>query len=340
MNRRTLLLATAAVAVFGLYFVDQGYRTWIEEPKRQYENRLEAIAGKMNDANRDQVSGRRLGKRLDQYAARALPYQADIARSRYQDWLLRLVEKHEMKSASVDADLPRPVEVRGRRNRRKSRLVGYRIAYALRTRTTLQRLTDFLHDFQHSAQLHKVVGFSLTPLVDGNQLDLSMEIETLTLEASERSETLSPLVLSDGSIPARETFTGFVERNLFARGFSRALAEVELTALTRNRQGEQEAWFRAGSPQRTQQVTAGDQLSIPLHQILVVDFETNGVRLEVNGLPCSIELGQSLADVFDVAEEPTFVAESPSDRNPSPGNTPQATEQETSAAETADESGT
>jgi hypothetical protein len=319
-------LAAAAVAVFGLYFLDQGYRSWIEEPTNRYETRLAAVSAELQDANREQVAGRRLANRLEEYAARALPYEADLARSRYQEWLLQLVEKHQFQSAAVDAELPRPVEIRGRRDRRKRRLIGHRIGYTLRGRTTLQRLTDFLYDFQQSAQLHKIRSFSLTPLVDGSQLDVTMDIETLTLEATERSGQLSNLVRDESSMPPRDSFTEFVRRNLFARGFSRSLAEIRLNAITRNRAGEVEAWFAVGSPPRTQRVNAGENLRIPLHRVDVVGFVEDAVQLEVNGLACTIALGETLADVFDMA---TPVGEgagggvsSPSDRAPEATETP------------------
>ena len=341
MNRRTMILAAAAAAVFGLYFLDRGYRSLIEEPTDRYENRLNAISADLQDANREQVTGRRLANRLEQYASRALPYEAELARSRYQEWLLRLVEKHQFQSAAVDAELPRAVEIRGRRERRKRRRLGYRIGYTLRGRTTLQRLTDFLYEFQRSAQLHKIRSFSLSPLVDGNQLDVTMDIETLTLEASERAGELSNLVRDETSMPPRGSFTELVRRNLFARGFSRALAEIRLNAITRNRSGELEAWFAVGSPPRTQQVAQGGSLRIPLHRVDVIGFKEDAVELEVNGLACAIELGETLAQVFGVdapgSGEGTAPASSPSDRQPSGAESPVETDAPTdgSASEAA-----
>ncbi|XZE55562.1 hypothetical protein SH139x_001577 [Planctomycetaceae bacterium SH139] len=319
MNQRTMLLAAGAGAVFLLFLLDKGYRDYIEVPTQRIEGQLDALAGELDEANRAQVMGRRLAKQLDEYATRALPYEPALARSRYREWLLQLMEQHQMTSAAIDAESPRVIEVRGRVNRRQRRKVGHSITYTLRARTTLARLTDFLHDFNHSAQLHKIRRFGLTPLVDGNQLDLNLVVETMTLEATERSEELSAIVRDDTTYVARAEYDDFVERNLFARGFSKSLGQIRLNAITTNREGLPEAWFAVGSPPQTQRISAGDSLQLPLHRVTLVSFAERRVALTVNGLECSIELGQTLADVFDqgdaasgeVSEE---AEQSPSDR--------------------------
>ncbi|WP_419194158.1 hypothetical protein [Novipirellula herctigrandis] len=293
-----MLLASAGIAVILMYAVDTGYRKYIEQPTQRYEGELKSVDSKLQDANTSQVTGRRLANQLDECAARALPYDPALARSRYQDWLLKLVEEHRMDSASVDAETPRPIETRSRTNKRATRLVGHRIGYTLRARTTLNRLTDFLHDFHRSAQLHKIRSFSLTPLVNGNQLDLSLSIETLSLQSTERQSELSMLVRDEQTFPPRERFNEFVSRNLFAKGFSKSLGQVRLNAITQNRAGELEGWFAVGSPPRTQIIATGQILDLPLHTVRVKSFDQTRVELMVNEFDCWISLGQTLGDVL------------------------------------------
>lgn len=297
-NRRTMLLAAAGVAIIVLYAVDTGYRSLIEQPTQRYEGELKAVESKLQDANTSQITGRRLANQLDQCAARALPFDPALARSSYQDWLLKLVEQHKMESASVDADTPRPIEVRSRTQRRKSNLVGHRIGFSLRARTTLDHLTDFLHDFHRSAQLHKIRSFSLTPLVNGNQLDLNLSIETLSLQATERERQLSTLVRDEQTFPPRAHYREFVSRNLFAKGFSKVLAQVRLNAITQNRSGGLEGWFAVGSPPKTQIAAVGGVLDLPLHTVRILSFEENRVKLTVNEFECWLSLGQTLGQVF------------------------------------------
>ena len=297
-NRRTILLATGGIAVILMYAIDTGYRSLIEQPTQRYEGELKAVELKLQDANTSQITGRRLANQLEECAARALPFDPALARSSYQDWLLKLVEQHKMESASVDAETPRPIEVRSRTTKRKSNLIGHRIGFALRARTTLDHLTDFLHDFHRSAQLHKIRSLSLTPLVNGNQLDLNLSIETLSLQSTERERELSTLVRDEKTFPPREHYKEFVSRNLFAKGFSKSLGQVRLNAITQSRSGEREGWFAVGSPAKTQIVRQGGVLNLPLHTVTIESFEEDHVNLMVNEFACSLSLGQTLGQVL------------------------------------------
>ncbi|QDT05520.1 hypothetical protein K227x_39200 [Rubripirellula lacrimiformis] len=297
-DRRTILLGAGALAVVLMYAVDTGYRSLIEQPSQRYEGELKSVESKLQDANTSQITGRRLANQLDDFAARALPFDPALARSSYQDWLLQLVEQHKMESASVDADTPRPIEVRSRAKKRKSNLIGHRIGFTLRARTTLDHLTDFLHGFHRSGQLHKIRSFSVTPLVNGNQLELNLAIETLSLESTEREGDLSMLVRDEQAYPPREHYKEFVSRNLFAKGFSKSLGQVRLTAITQNRAGQPEGWFAVGSPSRVQIVGMDGTLDLPLHSVQVKSFDESRVELMVNEFDCWLSLGQSLGDVL------------------------------------------
>ncbi|SRR6056297_2759569 len=299
MNRRTMLLALAAGLVFTLYFLDAGYRRWIEEPSDQLGNQLQALQQEVNDLQAQQVEGRRLAGRLDSYAARALPWDANLARSRYREWLLQLVSRHELESASVNGDEPRPIELRGRLDRGQERRIGHTIRYSLRARTSLPRLVDFFHDFERAAQLHKIQSYSLNPLGNGSELDLSLVIETLSLEASPREAQLSDWQRHPDHYPPREAFQTLAQRNIFARGFSASLAAIRLGAITQDRAGEREAWFAVGSPAKTQIVAAGEQLQLPLHSVQVEAIEGERVRIAVNELSRWLRLGQTVGEALE-----------------------------------------
>lgn len=298
MNRRTIVLASAAALIGVLYFLDAGYRSWIEEPMERLENQQSALQKELGDLQAEQVAGRRLANQLDDYAARALPYDPNLARSQYREWLLQLVERHEMQSASVNAEAPQPVEVRGRIDPRERRRIGHTIRFTLRTRTSLSRLVDFLYEYHQSAQLHKIQSFSLNPVGNGSELDLTLVIEALCLEATERSDTLSDLVRRDDSEPPRSEYELLVQRNVFARGFAESLAQIRLGAITQNRDGTLQAWFAVGSPAKTQIVGADEALDLPLHSVEVQQIESDRVQISINELSIWLKLGQTLGDVL------------------------------------------
>jgi hypothetical protein len=300
MNRRTLMLIAGAAAVGLFYFVDQAFTSLIEQPTSQLETQIDAARRSIADANAEQVSGRRLANKLDDYAGRALPHDPALARAVYQKWLLELVERHQMKSASINAEQPQTIEVRGRIDRRKRRQVGHTIRFTIRARTSLALLADFMHEFQNSAHLHKIRSFTINPLGNGGELDLTLVVETLALQTTERSDRLSDWVRTDDAIPKRSEYDALVSRNLFARGFSQTLAQIRLGAITRGRTGDDEAWFRVGEPAKTQIVAAGGVLRLPLHSVEVRQIEPERVLVSVNDQTGWLRLGQSLGQLFGI----------------------------------------
>ncbi|MCA9241815.1 MAG: hypothetical protein KDA37_16510, partial [Planctomycetales bacterium] len=101
-----------------------------------------------------------------------------------------------------------------------------------------------------------------------------------------------------------------VKRNLFARGFAKALNEIELKAITFDRQGTAQAWFRVDSRGTTQTISVGQNVPVPLHDIAVMQILPNKVLVHVNQEPYWLSLGQSIGQVAAV----TYSAEaSPSD---------------------------
>ena len=100
-------------------------------------------------------------------------------------------------------------------------------------------------------------------------------------------------ILDDESV-AKSTYEELVRRNLFARGFAKALYEIELKAITSNREGIAQAWFRIDARGTTKTVSAGNQLPVALHDISVLEILNNQVLVRVNDEPHWIHLGQSI----------------------------------------------
>lgn len=297
MTARTKLLALGALLVFGLYFADSAYRSWIEEPRAQLETRCDSLLRDIRETEDQQKLSQRVGKRMDPYAARALPYDPDLARSRYQEWLLQLVESHELESPSVDAAQPIAIQIRAGRNRRERKTVGHRIGFSLRAQCTLAHLTDFLFDFRQAGHLHKIRSLALTPLSVQGKLDMSLTIEALSLTAAPSKDQLSEWEMIPGEHDSLQSFAPVVQRNLFAHGFAKALFDIQLKAITRNRDGQSEAWFQLDSRGKIETLTAGRQLPVPLYDISIVEVHADRVLVHVNQSPFWLTLGQSIGEV-------------------------------------------
>lgn len=308
MTPRTKWLLIAGLAVFGLYGTDSLYRSWIEQPSQQLNAQLDTVTSGISEAKNDQLVAQKLGKRLEGYAARALPYDAPLARSLYQEWLLNLVEKHHFVSTAVDAAQPVSIEIRSRAKKGKRVRVGHKIAYSVRGQASLAKLAAFLDDFRAAGHLHKVRSLSLNPIGNEGQLDTSLAIEVLCLDASPNKDQLSDFELVQDEENVARDYADLVRRNLFARGFAKALNDIELKAITFNRNGKAEAWFTVDRVGTIKTITAGNQIPIALHDIAVVEVLSDKVLVRVNQDPHWIKLGQSIGEVCSPPAEASLGA--------------------------------
>ena len=306
MTPRIKWLLIAGLAVFGLYGLDTLYRSWIERPSQQLTSQIADLREKLSASKTEQLVAQKQGKRLESLAARALPDNSQLARSLYQQWLLNLVEKNELTSASVDAAQPVRLEIRSRTKTGKRQLVGHRINYSLRGQATLAKLSGFLNDFRRAGHLHKIRSITLNPVGSEGRLDADLSIEVLCLEASTNKVQLGVWEVADEAAVAPSTYNHLVRRNLFARGFAKALFDIELKAITSNREGIAQAWFRIDGRGTTKAIAAGNQIPVSLHDILVVEVLTNKVQVRINEDSYWIKLGQSIGEVSSPAQENTI----------------------------------
>jgi hypothetical protein len=303
MTPRARWLLLGGLAVIGLYAMDSFYRKWIEQPNQQLTAQLGDLTEKLNESRTEQLVAQKQGKRLESFAARALPDDPQLARSLYQQWLLNLVEASELTSASVDAAQPVRVEIRSRSKKGTRQAIGYRINYSLRGKATLAKLSSFLNDFRKAGHLHKIRSITLNPSGNEGRLDADLNIEVLCLKASSNKDRLSDWQALDEATVLSSTYDEFVRRNLFARGFAKALFEIELKAITSNREGVLQAWFRTDGRGTTKTVAAGGQIPVALHDISVLEVLNNKVFLRVNEDTYWIKLGQTIGEVCSLKSE-------------------------------------
>ena len=306
MTPRIKWLLIVGLAVFGLYGLDSLYRIWIERPNQQRTAKLDDLNEMLNASKSEQLVAQKQGKRLESFAARALPDDPQLARSLYQQWLLNLVETNQLTSASVDAAQPVRLEIRSRTKKGKRQLVGHRINYSLRGQATLGKLSGFLNDFRKAGHLHKIRAITLNPIGNEGRLDADLTIEVLCLEASANKGQLGVWEVVDEAAVAPSTYDHLVRRNLFARGFAKALFDVELKAITSNRDGIAQAWFRIDGRGTTKTIAAGNQIPVALHDIVVIEVLKNRVLVRVNEELHWIKLGQSIGEVCTSKQESTL----------------------------------
>lgn len=297
MTSTTKWLLIACAAIFGIYGVDRAYQAWIEQPRVVLETDIDRLTKEIDESKRLQFASQKAGKRLEEYAHRALPSDPTLARSLYQQWLLELVERHQLTSASVDASQPAPIEIKSRTKRGKRERVGYRIDYSLRGQTTLAKLSAFLDAFRRASHLQKIRSVSLNPIGNDGRLDVNLSIQVLCLDKAIHDMELSDWQLTAEAIGELKPATTLVERNPFAKGFARALQTLELKAITVNREGVTQAWFATDGRGGIEKVPEGQSIPNHLHDVFVADIESDRVLVRLSESEYWIRLGQSVGQV-------------------------------------------
>lgn len=303
MTPTTKWLLIACAVVFGFYGADQLYQRWIEQPKQALDSEIDRLSKDIEESKRVQFASQRSGKRLDEYNHRALPSDPTLARSLYQQWLLELVEKHQLTSASVDASQPAPIEIKSRTKKGKRERVGYRIDYSLRGQTTLAKLSAFFDSFRRASHLQKIRSVNLNPIGNDGRLDVNLSIQVLSLDNAVNNESLSDWELTTEASEALKASNTLVQRNPFAKGFARALQNLELKAITVNREGVTQAWFATDGRGTIERVPSGQSIPNHLHDVFVVQIETDRVLVRLSDSEHWIRLGQSVGQVVDPQEQ-------------------------------------
>ena len=219
-----------------------------------------------------------------------------LARSSYQEWLLDLVDRNKFLATSVDASQPVPLEIRSRTKKGKRVRVGHRIDYSLRGQASLAKFTDFMDQFRKAGHLHKIRSMTLNPIGNEGRLDINLSIQVLSMESSTNESNLGDWSMLPDAQLALKPPVPLVRRNPFARGFAKALNDVELRAITTNRDGIAEAWFAADARGTISKVPAGSNLPLALHDIAVVEILSDRVLVNVNEDPHWIRMGESIGE--------------------------------------------
>jgi hypothetical protein len=187
-------------------------------------------------------------------------------------------------------------------------VIGHSISVSLRAKTTLPQLVNLIHDLESAGHLHKIRNLALVPLGAGNELDVSLAIDAISLRGADRTDALSELRRADEEADPQLTYQDLIRRNFFARGISKALAQIKLQAVTTDKRGRVEAWFLAGTPATTQIITVGESLDLVTHEVTVDRIEQDGVQLLVNQAPYWIALGQTLGEVLTSSESKSLAS--------------------------------
>ncbi len=293
-KNRWLLVALGLAVLF--FAGDAGYRRFYEEPVREHQRVVEQLEKRLADDKLKVAQAKNVGQQLEELEQQSLPWDAEMARARYQDWLLGLAQEAKLTNTSVDSG--DPVAVTASRGRGKAPAELYkRFNFSLRSRGDLGQITRFLYDFYRGGHLHKIRTLSLNPLEQGQQVDLSVAIEALALPNADRQAELTTLVSEQLAQADVRDYQLIARRNFFGSGgAASAWQQIRLSAVTSDVRGVAEAWFLLGADSQTRILRTGDVLSLPSVEMRLVSLDDTTAVVDVEGQQYRLSIGQNLAE--------------------------------------------
>ncbi|MBB76194.1 MAG: hypothetical protein CMJ75_16930 [Planctomycetaceae bacterium] len=294
-DKRTRLLLVVLGAIGVLYAGDLTYQSWIESPRQDAERQKARLEKQIRETKLSLAKSKRVAADLEQLESQSLPWDLEVARSAYQAWLLQLVQRAKLQTPNVDSSEPVALSI-GRRGRR-GKPACHRLGFTLRTRGSLKQVVHFLFDFYRADHLHKIRSMNFNPVGRDRTLDLTLSIETLALGTALRENELSRGVSERLASATREEYQPLVRRNLFDSGRGAETAKkIQFTAVTRNRDGTSQAWFRIAPSGKTQILSAGQPLNCPGLEVRVLEVLPAATILSLDGERIRVRIGQRLVE--------------------------------------------
>lgn len=278
-------LVYVALGAFLLYFGgDYVVHNYVDVPLEQRQARKEQLQKKIKAKKKELAEAKDALGRLDEFEARSLPSDLEVARTVYRSWLLSLVDESKFHSAHVDSSPP------------ASRKGYYdTLAFSVRANGSLLHLCRFLYDFYHAGHLHKIQSISLTPLGKTGEIDIALSIEALALPGTERTDELSNEVSNRLEHASVKDYQLIAQRNVFSAGGESDLTkQAFLTAVTRTG-NEPEIWFTLRGKGSLLKLHEGNDFEIGSVSGRVVEILDDDVILESVGERWLLSIGEPLA---------------------------------------------
>lgn len=300
MNNRTPLLLGAMALIVGIWVADQfKVFSFIDNFGKGHQAQLDKLTNDTKKLEDLILKGSDAADKLDIYQQRALPYDLDGARSKYQLWLSRLVKTNEMsRGSSVEVGMPASITIE---DGGKKKEAYRRYSFTMNCGGTLQQVTQLLFDFYQTGHLHKINTLSLVRS-GGGRFNLSIGGEALGLATGDRKAELSQVAGNRLAKASVVDYSTIVRRNIFSREVGATLKLISLSSVTFDRTGIPEAWFKVGAPQQTKKLQRGGKFTVAVHEIEVIDIQPRSVLVAVDGSVFDLAVGESLFDAMTAME--------------------------------------
>jgi hypothetical protein len=264
-------------------------------PGGQLRGERDRLAAEVEKKQGKLDAARRSAEQLAAWERRALPTDATSARSLYQNWLRGLADRVRLRQVKLDSG-----EAQSRRN------MYTLFSFTVRGRATLLQLARFLHEFYAAGHLHQVRRLDMKPVEGSSDLDVTLNIEALSLPGADRAEKLSQEPGTWLKLVQLSDYNLIAQRNLFSPPASArtgpppsppsldAAQFTFVTAIIKDVDGQTQVWLVDRMAGKTLKLNQGERFQIGPVQGRVAQIGTDDVVVELDGRSRRLRLGDHL----------------------------------------------
>jgi len=321
VNRREKMLA-AAVLLLVVAFVG---RSLYGRYQRALDSRTTEVIEAQKQlfaVNEKLIQGRAAVRQLREWQARSLPEDREKALTLYKSWLLE-----KAKEAGLDVNDINPAS-------RPSASTSYTsIGYQIKASGSLPAVAAMLYEFYRSPQLHQVTKLNLNRPQGGSKIEVSLDVEALSLPGAEATEklpegesnrlklaslddykkTLTERDLVNVYTPPRPPRPPVAERSKPPAPPKFDEAEQAHFTAAVGPLGALEAWINVRTTGETLHLAAGDELKVGALAGKVVSIDNRSMVYETEGKQFRVALGESLRKGKELAPDGTTAGEKPAE---------------------------
>lgn len=204
MNQRERMLAIV-VGCLGLVLVLWFGWAYVDGQFRKRRDRLRGLESDIGNFQRQIMQSQTAARKLTEYENRSLPPNAEEAKSLYQDWLLTKI---------IESGFAEP-QVRALSSK-EERDLYVEHNFVITGKATLRQSVDFLHAIYTADYLHRITSLVLKPLKDNRQLEVTINIDAVSMMTAPEATALHGLKSQRLALPTKEKYYEIIlGRNLF-----------------------------------------------------------------------------------------------------------------------------
>jgi hypothetical protein len=191
MNERERFLSILVGGLLVGYVLWWGFGKY-DSALKQRNSQIANLTNEQQRLTEQRLQGEYANRQMGEYVVRSLPGNPERAQSKYQQWLLDLVQANKLSGFDVDRNNSRPIGG-----------LYQQIDFRVQGDTNMENFVNLLHAFYAKDYLHRIRDLSLRPNREGGyQVELLIDVIALLRAPDDLPARNDPSWRVDGNVTA------------------------------------------------------------------------------------------------------------------------------------------